>query len=242
MGILEDIADVAVAVAIGDVAVAIGGGVYSVGEDVVLGVQRSAQGFGTSGLGRITQIGFENEALTDLLADLVRFGVSERSPLAKIICTVLEQYYGHIPEHILRKIYKKAGLGALYVGGRLVLGRYIANFIAIKIARKIATTVAYKQFAKKLTVSAGAASTGIGIPISMLMFQGVAQRASNGRVRLMKKYPALYLKLHRQRRLDLVFFLVEKPLEKHLNIIEYAARNRTAFERELKKLEEKLGD
>ncbi len=228
---------------VSDVAAALGEGIYSVGEDLVYGLQRTGQGLGTSGMGRMGDIGVENKALADLLADLVRWGYSEQSPLFKLILAILEQYYDKIPAHILKKIAEKAGLGAAYTAGRMIIGKMIAKAIAIKIARQIATMTGYQQFTKKLLFSSGSAASGIGIPISMIMFQGVAQRASLASVRL-RSYPTVYniLRWQRQDRLDLLFFLVEKPLENHLNMINFAAHNLLEFERRLKKLEEELGD
>lgn len=40
-----------------DYSLALGKGIYSVGEDLVLGVQRTGQGLGTSGRARISDIG-----------------------------------------------------------------------------------------------------------------------------------------------------------------------------------------
>src|SRR5690554_7259893 len=65
-----------------DVAVALGKGVYSVGQDVALGIQRTGEGLGLGSDGRIANIGYENRAMVSLLEDFFRYGSSDRrSPL-----------------------------------------------------------------------------------------------------------------------------------------------------------------
>ncbi|RAU16438.1 hypothetical protein DN062_18165 [Nitrincola tibetensis] len=65
-----------------DVAVALGKGVYSVGQDVAFGIQRTGEGLGLGDDGRIANIGYENRAMVSLLEDFFRYGSSDRrSPL-----------------------------------------------------------------------------------------------------------------------------------------------------------------
>ena len=44
-----------------DINTALGNGVYSVGEDIVLGLERSGEGLGMSSYNRISQIGYEKK-------------------------------------------------------------------------------------------------------------------------------------------------------------------------------------
>lgn len=223
-----------------DVATALGKGVYSVGEDIVLGAERTAEGLGMRGTSRISQIGRENELLVGLMTDLFRYGVTmPNSPLYDIISTILLEYYDKFPEEALQKLAKAGGLGLGYMSGRMVIGKMLATKVTTVIAMKIAQSAAYKQFAKKIGVSAGVGATGIGVPITLLMIQGVGQRASAGSQRLRGKYPTLYNKLRAKKGLDLLYFLVEKPMAKHLDAIFTANLGPQEFQNKTVKVYEK---
>ncbi len=228
MGFFDDVADVATA---------LGNGVYSVGEDIFYGAERTVEGIGLAGFDRSAEIGIENEYLARNLTALAKYGLQgPNSPLREIIVKILERYYGSFPEVAIRKLAKAAGIGGAYVAGRLVLGKKLATTIAVKVAKRIAATTAYKQLAKKLGVSGAAGATGVGAVVSLAMLQGVAQRASKASKRLKSKHPALWKDLRRQKGLDMLFFLVEKPLAKYLNAIEAAHKNSPLFQREVTKM------
>jgi hypothetical protein len=223
-----------------DVTTALGRGIYSVGQDIVLGVERTGEGFGAGGSGRQIQIARENEIIVGLIRDLFRYGIdAPQSPLFRIISMILEEYYAKFPEEALRKLAKAAGIGGAYVLGRMVIGKALVTAVAKVIAVKLAASAAYKQLAKKLAVSAGAGATGIGVPITLLMIQGVAQRASDASMRLRKNFPQLHRKLRAANGLDMLFFLVEKPLDKHLRAIAEAQKNTKLFEQRVQKVYQK---
>ncbi len=99
----------------------------------------------------------------------------------------------------------------------------------------IAATSAYKQMARRLGVSAGASASGIGTPIGLLMMQGLLQRSSHASLRLKSKSPNLYKVLRRNGNLQLMYFLLEKPLKKYLGAIVFAEQNLTAFQTAINK-------
>lgn len=203
-----------------DAGTALGEGIYSVGEDVVYGIERTAEGLGVRGLKRATEIGYENDAMVDLLDALFQHSITAvKNPLTRIVFAILVKYYDQIPEETLQTLAKQAGIKGSYLTGRMVIGKKLAAKIATKIARKIALSAAYKKLAKKIGVSAGVGSTGIGVPISMVMLQGVLQRASDASKRLKGIAPDLHRELRGTDRLDLLYFLVEKSMHKHMNAI-----------------------
>lgn len=203
-----------------DIAVALGKGVYSVGEDLAFGVQRTGEGLGLGKDGRVAKIGYENRALMSLLEDFFKYGSSDyRSPLYKSIVHVLELYYSNFPEHAMTTLSKQAGIGAGYTAGRMLIGKKLAEAVATRIAAAIATSAAYKKLAKRIGVSAGASATGIGTPIGLLMVQGLVQRSSHAAMRLKVKSPGLYFNLQSNGDLQLLYFLLEKPLEKYVHAI-----------------------
>ncbi len=214
-----------------DVTVALGKGIYSVGQDIALGVERTGEGLGLGDDGRTATIGYENRAMVSLVEEFIKYGISDqRSPLYKSIVHVLEHYYSYFPDQAISALAKQAGVGAGYTIGRMVIGKKLATAVATRIAMAIAASAAYKQIAKRIGVSAGASATGIGTPIGLLMMQGFMQRSSHASMRLKNKSPKLYTLLHRNGDLQLLYFLLEKPLEKHVEAISTAERNITRFQ------------
>jgi len=212
-----------------DVVVALGKGIYSVGQDVALGVERTGEGLGNDG--RTATIGYENRAMVSIIDEFIKYGISDhRSPLYKSIFHVLEHYYSYFPDQAISTLAKQAGIGAGYTVGRMVIGKKLATAVATRIAMAIAVSVAYKQIAKRIGVSAGASATGIGTPIGLLMMQGLMQRSSHASIRLKNKSPKLYTLLQKNGDLQLLYFLLEKPLEKHVEAISTAERNIAQFQ------------
>ncbi len=210
-----------------DMSIALGKGVYSVGQDVALGFERTGEGLGFGENGRMAQIGFENNAMAVLLGDSVKYGVNNRnSPLFKSIVHILEHYYISLTDDELQAVAKQAGLAASYTLGRMVIGKKLAEAIAVRIAVSIGASAAYKVVAKRVGVSAGVSSTGIGAPIGLLMLQGVLQRSSLAATRLRNKSPELFRTLQSKGNLQLLYFILEKPMEKHINAISKSPRKR----------------
>lgn len=209
-----------------DIAVALGKGIYSVGQDIALGIERTGEGLGLGDDGRISTIGYENNAMASLIKEFIKYGIKNRnSPLYQTIVFILEHYYSYIPDDAISSLSKQAGVGAGYTAGRMIIGKKLASTIAMKIAIAIAASATYQQIAKRLGISSTASSTGIGAPIGLLMMQGLMQRSSHASMRLKNKSPKLYAILQRKGNLQLLYFLLEKPLEKHIKAISIAERN-----------------
>lgn len=203
-----------------DYSLALGKGIYSVGEDLVLGVQRTGQGLGTSGRARISEIGRENRLIVNLIEDTFKQGAKGKSsPLYKAVYFILENYYQKLPDPVFDELVRQSGLVATHMGGRMVIGKKIAEQAAIRISASIAASVAFKKLAKKLGVSAGASATGVGLPIGLLMMQGMVQRSSLGAIQLQRKSPELYKLLKTNGNLQFVYFLIEKPMKPYVDSI-----------------------
>lgn len=197
----------------------------------MLGVERTGEGLGLGNNARAATIGYENKAMVSLVEDFIKYGVSDkRSPLYKSIVHVLEHYYSFFPDEVISTLAKQAGVGAGYTVGRMLIGKKLAAAVATRIAMAIAASAAYKQIAKRIGVSAGASATGIGTPIGLLMIQGFMQRSSHASMRLKNKSPKLYGILQKNGDLQLLYFLLEKPLEKHVEAISTAEHNITKFQ------------
>lgn len=109
----------------------------------------------------------------------------------------------------------------------MIIGKKLAVFISKKIAIKIASTTLYKQISKKLGLSVATSTTGIGIPISLLMLQGLLYRASQGSKRLKQESSDLWSELRAKDGLDMLYFLVEPLIKENLpnNFLQMSNKN-----------------
>jgi len=216
---------------------ALGNGMVSVAKDMYFGAERTAEGLGVRGYDRTAAIGLENEYLVKNLVDLVRGVVTAPdNPLYQLVVDILQKYYEWFPEDALNKVAKAASISAGYVTGRMVIGRQLAVAIAFRIVTQIAATEAYQELAKKIGMSSAAGTTGVGTLITLVMVQGVAQRASRASQRLRDRNAALWQELRNNRGRDMIYFLVEGPMAPYMDGIDLAYRDRELFQQEVRKL------
>ena len=154
----------------------------------------------------------------------------------KAIKIILFEYYSHFPEETLRIIAKKAGIGVGFLAGRMLIGRQIVGAVTKRILLKLAASQGFKLLSSRLGLSAVATASGVATVVGLLMVQGVAQRASDGRMRLEVSHPFLSRKLKENGGLDLLYFLIEDPMKKHLNAIKEAVNFPKRFEDAAKKV------
>ena len=217
-----------------DITIALGKGVYSVGEDLVLGLQRTGEGLGLGQDGRMAQIGYENNALYNLLKQFIKYGINNfDSPLYISIVYILEHYYSYFPDAVVSALAKQAGISLSHSVGRMVIGKKLATSTAQRIAASVAASAMYKQLAKRIGISEAASATGVGIPISLLMMQGFLQRSSHAADRLKSKSQNLYSLLQQKGDLQLLYFLIEKPIDIYIDAISMAEKNPHIFNQSL---------
>ncbi|MBM7066088.1 hypothetical protein [Actibacterium sp. 188UL27-1] len=214
------------------VAKGLGEGALSVGEDFVGGIERTAEGLGVRGTDRIVEIGTENEILWGLLTKTVNTSISVAgNPLTAAITRVIVEYYEFLPEDLALDAAKKAGASVAPGMAGKAIAKAIAKKLATRLALKVAASTAFKQLATKLGISAGTTASGVGIPISLALFQGTAQRASKGSRKLKMLDRQIWSDLRKSGGLDMIYFLVEKPLEPYMAGIILARKSQPLFER-----------
>lgn len=219
-----------------DVSVALGKGVYSVGEDIIYGIERTAEGLGASGSDRISEISFENEQIIKIIMEALKYPFKEKGPIYRAIKLILIEYYSKFPEEALKAIAKKGSIGVGFLAGRMLIGRELAGYVTRRILLKIAASEGFKQLSSKLGISAVSTASGVGTVVGLLMIQGVAQRASKGREKLESSHPRISKKLKENGGLDLLYFLIESPMTKHLKAIKEAMVFPGQFESTAKRL------
>lgn len=118
----------------------------------------------------------------------------------------------------------------------MLIGRELAGYVTRRILLKIPASEGFKQLSSKLGISAVSIASGVGTVVGLLMIQGVAQRASKGRDKLESSHPRISKKLKENGGLDLLYFLIESPIEKHLKAINEAMVFPGQFESTAKRL------
>ncbi len=186
----------------------VAGGVLSVGEDIVGGTHRTMRGLNLFNQDELARIGFENERAYNMI-----IAVFENTDLLeKIISHTIADIYEQLPPQEQQKVKEKfldgAVQGAGYVVGRMIVGTTIVKSIIKRIAVRVAASQAFKAIATRLGVSAAVGSTGVGVPVTLVMVQGVLERASRASRRLQSTHPRLRARLVAEN-LDMAWFLVE---------------------------------
>jgi hypothetical protein len=145
------------------------------------------------------------------------------SPAYVIISTVLEHYYEAIPPELLNFLAKKTGLYSAYYVGRKAIGQELAYFIAKMMVIKFNQTLTIAGIFK---TPASAEKTLIKLgdyAIGGLMLNSIFANSRNSAIYLRINFPNIYRELA-QRKLEMLFFLVRKPLQKYLDTILIAQR------------------
>jgi len=221
---------VSVANGIGQGVYFIGKGVYSFGEDMVLGGQRTFEGWGGGEDGRAAEIGYENRVIVSLIYDAVRYGLdSEKAPLYMLIARIVKEFLAVLPEGVQRYLAKKLEVAALKKGaeiaGRSFIAKPLLKAITLRAVKKVAASAAYKFLVARLGISGAATITlpVFGPLVLLVTTQGTLQRASHAAARLQAKAPGLFAILAKND-LQFLYFLVEEVLEPLVDIISSAEK------------------
>lgn len=212
-----------------DFSVGLGEVVAELGQDLSLGLERSIEGAGASGGGRQLQIGAENERAAKLLYEaLTKAPGAANHPLTRIVTQIVIRYYDALPDEMVDALARKAGIvvghAAAKVAVKSQVKAMLVKHVAPKIATKIAASAVYRSIATRLGVTAGATVSGVGTLLGLVLMQGLLQRGSVASQRLLSMAPDLH-QIMRQDGLDMIYFLVEKPMQKQIQAIAAARTN-----------------
>jgi hypothetical protein len=218
-----------------DFGIGLGEVVADIGQDIVLGLERSAQGLGAGEDGRQAQIGAENERAARLIKEVFTTAPGAAThPVTRLITEILIRYYDALPDEMIDALAKKARIVIGAAIARQLVKRQVkavlVRMIAPRIAAAIATSAIYRGIAARLGVSAAATVSGVGTLLGLVLMQGLLQRASEASQRLRNVAPDLHQALQRDG-LDMIYFLAEKPMERHIEAIVTARTNGQALRR-----------
>lgn len=116
-----------------EIALAVFDGVVSIPIDLAYGVRRTFEDFGGSGSATRVANMAENKRVANIIENAIKFANTNAGPITKILKVILEEFYRDLPDSVIEKAAKKAGVGATYMTSRVSTQAALVNLIAKKI-------------------------------------------------------------------------------------------------------------
>lgn len=212
-----------------EIALAVFDGVISIPLDLAYGARRTFEDFGGSGNSARLKNVAENKRVTIIIENSIKFANTDAGPITKILKIILEEFYKDIPDDVIEKVAKKAGIGATYMTSRVATQATLVNLIAKKLTAQITAKVIARRLAKM----------GVGFALGTLIIQGMIEKASESAKRLMVTHPKIYHKLRAQN-IDMAYFLVEDSMSKTMDAIRIKLGNPEKFNKILREIENEV--
>lgn len=163
----------------------------------------------------------ESKRFVRLLKNSVKTGITHTNPIVQTINIIVTIYLDYLPDCARHAVMRHAGLVGAGIGGKYIGTQIAARTIAKPIAQKIVADTFYKKLA----------SIVVGNAASILVTIGIMEEAARASNRLKISYPNVYYELHKYD-LDMVYFLIEQPMEKYLYSIKRAQLYPKMFKQE----------
>ena len=194
------------------IAEALGEGIVSVPETLLDGIKRTGQGLAFWDKAQEVKIGHQNNRGYAVLKGVLRYGIAQRdSPVERAARIILFNFYESLPSAEKKRLIHAAGKKGWFIVGKsstsLALsysaGRLFINHLALKSVTKAVSI---------FTMS---------IEFNLLAMQGVLYKAGAASDRLKSQHPRIYSQL-KVKDLDMVYFIIEKPMQQYLNAIRHS--------------------
>jgi hypothetical protein len=159
---------------------------------------------------------------------LAKDGVMHINLLSKIIDIVMTQYFSLLPNKATKSLLKSAGMLSAHVAGRTVAAKVMTRIFLKKILynyTKIPNVDKIVKVADNV--------------IYVFLLEALLDESAKGANYLQVHLPRLYRKLYSEN-LESLFFIVQKPLEQYLKLIELCYTDHQRFETQACKMYEKL--
>lgn len=163
---------------------------------------------------------------------------THRGPIADAIAIIFAIYLNHLPKCAQEVINRKLGLKVLNYGSRYVAVKVISNALnklSRIIMRQVLISAAFQKISQRIAGSSATALTKVLSPLTIVMTAAIFEDAGQARRRLKGKYPLIYNEL-RPHNLDMVYFLIEQPMEVFLQSIQRAKTQSGTFSRAAEQL------
>ncbi|XTZ37099.1 hypothetical protein ACQYRI_14030 [Salmonella enterica] len=179
-------------------------GLASIPEGLYLSGVRTFEGSGL--LGR--DLKARNEYETERFMRVFKGLISNEEPIRQLITIVITDFYSKLDENGKKVINDKIGYSDAKLGSRTGAQFYLTRLLADKMIARVKTS----QLGGYLLRGAST------LTFNVIMIQGIIEEAARASRRMGQKYASTYMKVSPMN-LDMVYFLVEKPLEPYLMYI-----------------------
>lgn len=210
-----------------EIALAVFDGVVSIPTDLAYGARRTFEDLGGRGSVVRKNNVAENKRVATIIDNAIKFANTDAGPITKVLKIILEEFYQDLPDSVIEKAAKKAGIGATYMTSRIATQAVLVNLIAKILTAKISANVIAKRLAK----------IGVGFALGGLIIQGMIEKASESANRLRSTHPKIYMKLKGQN-IDMAYFLVEDSMSKTMDALRMKYINSDKFNKLLREIED----
>lgn len=194
------------------VAETIGKGIVSVPETLFDGLMRTGEGLAFWNSDEEVKIGLQNERAYKALRFIFKYGIDDyNSPVEKAIRIILVNFYDSLPKKERKKVIDFAINKSVFTSSKLITSAILSQFIARRVSKRIVASYVVKSLLK-------ATMSG---EFTLLSMQGLLYKAGKASDKLKNKFPKIYWEL-RRKNLDMIYFLIEKPMTKYLEAIRLA--------------------
>lgn len=200
-------------------------GIVMIPVDTYYGVRRTAEDFGASGADVRRKNAEERDRVATMIADAVR----NRRLIARTVEIAVSDFLDKLPEATQDQIRQSAQNSGVKFGSNKAAQITLSTYLGRKLTERIMAGVVAKRLAK----------FGVGALLSVVLLQGMMERASNASERLRMANPGLYRRL-KQENLDMVYFLTEEELAPFVSTDVARLRSPRALEAFIERLEANL--
>lgn len=176
-------------------------GLASIPASLYLSGVRTVEGSGFLGRDLKARNQYETERFMRAFKSLV----SNEEPLRQLITIVITDFYSKLDENGKKAINDKMGYTDAKLGVRTGAQFYLSRRLSEKMIARVKTSQLGSYILR-------GAST---LTFNLIMIQGIIEEAARASRRMQAKYSATYMKVSPMN-LDMVYFLVEEPLEPYL--------------------------
>jgi hypothetical protein len=146
---------------------------------------------------------------------------SELSPAFAITSVILKNYYNVLPPEALEYLLKKSGLYAAHYAGRTYGAKYLTMKTAKILVQSLTVKMSPAVFLENPEGLAGTAIKIAGRVVDVFLLDAIFDSSAKSARYLKINYPKIYQEL-KVRSLEMLFFLIRKPLQKYLDAIRIA--------------------
>jgi hypothetical protein len=185
-------------------------GIKSLPSDLFDGMKRTGEGLEFWNKEQEIKIGGQNDRAYNVLCEIIKYGLKYPSPIFRAIKIILSHFYESLSKEDIKKAIEAAAIKGIKVSGKLAVSYSLSVAIARIIEQKVIGSIVYKKMLGYIA----------RMELNLLAMQGILYKAGQASDKLKCQFPKIWLELSAQN-LDMIYFLIEEPMQKYLDAIRY---------------------